>query len=47
MKSLKDALVYLKSNLIDSDSNMCLTVDFLLGINKIIVQLILPLENLL
>ena len=28
MKSLKDALVYLKSNLIDSDSNMCLTVDF-------------------
>ena len=31
---LTKAMVYMKSNLIDSDNNMYLTVDQLIGVNK-------------
>ena len=36
IKDYKNALVYIKNNLIDSDDNMCLIVDSFIEINNII-----------
>ena len=35
-EKLKKALVYIKNNLIDSDRNICLTINFLIESNNII-----------
>ena len=41
-KKLKKALIYIKTNLIDSDNNMYLTVDLLIDISNItLVRIIL------
>ena len=48
-KRLRKALVYIKNNLIGSDSNMCLTIDYLTEINYMITgsnSIILRIGNL-